>query len=362
MTLAQPHPGRPSAAPGHEANMADVARRAGVSVATVSRALRDVAGVSEATRARVRAVAAELAYVVSPAASSLSSRATRRVAVVVPRIDVWYYASMLGVLERELRAAGLDVLLYQVDGQAQRSRFVEQLPARRKVDAVVLVSLPLTPEEVERLASMMGAPVVIAGGRLGRHPAVFADDHAIAALAVGHLADHGHRRVAMIRTDDTDGTVWSPDLERTRGYHDTVSALGLDDDPTLLATVNYSPDAGAVAMHRLLDRDDPPTAVFAYSDEIAVGALSAMYARGVRVPEDVSIIGVDGHPTAALFGLDTVDQDVAGQAREAGAVVAGLLPPAGEHRERPGVVVPHRLVVRGSTAAPRTGPIAGVSG
>ena len=106
------------------ANMADVARLAGVSIATVSRALRDVPGVGESTRRRVREVADQLSYVVSPEASSLSRRETGRVAVVMPRMDVWFYSMLLGGLERGLRAEGMDVLVYQVPGPAERGGFV----------------------------------------------------------------------------------------------------------------------------------------------------------------------------------------------------------------------------------------------
>ena len=118
-------PRPPSGAP---ANMADVARVAGVSIATVSRALRDVPGVGDATRDRVRKVAEELSYVISPEASSLSRRETGRVAVVMPRIDVWFYSTMLSGLERALRSEGIDVLVYQVDGPSERGAFVRDLP------------------------------------------------------------------------------------------------------------------------------------------------------------------------------------------------------------------------------------------
>ena len=97
--------------------------------------------------------------------------------MVVPRIDIWFYSTMLASIERTLRAADLDVLVYQVDGEEQRSRFFEQLPARRKVDAAVLIALPLLEREEERL-DLLGVEVVVAGGRLRDHPNVEVDDHA----------------------------------------------------------------------------------------------------------------------------------------------------------------------------------------
>src|SRR5262245_29172734 len=115
--------------------MSDVAREAGVSIATVSRALRGVPGVGQPTRDRIREIADRLSYVVSPEASALSRGRTGRVAVVVPRLDAWFYSAMLASMAPVLRQADMDMLVYQVEGEEQRTRFLRDLPARRKVDA-----------------------------------------------------------------------------------------------------------------------------------------------------------------------------------------------------------------------------------
>ena len=326
--------------------MTDVARHAGVSVATVSRALRQVGGVSAETRARVRQVATELSYVISPEASGLSRQSTGRVAVVVPRMDTWFYATMLAAIEHQLRQADLDVLLYHIDGPAQRSQFLHELPARRKVDAIIIVALPLPPDQAARL-ELMGVEVVVAGGRLRDYPCVHTDDFAIGTLAVGHLADLGHTRIAMIRTSDTDGTEWFSDIERVRGYRTVLADRGLPQRPEYLVSVPYTGAAGREGMLRLLALDEPPTAVFAYSDEIGLGALSALRDRGISVPEQISLVGVDGHPMGALFGLDTVTQVVHDQGRQAGDMVLSLL--RRQPQETHEVITPFGLVLRGST-------------
>jgi DNA-binding LacI/PurR family transcriptional regulator len=329
--------------------MADVAERAGVSIATVSRALRDVPGVSGATRERIRSLAEELSYVVSPEASRLSRRETGRVAVVVPRIDIWFYSAMLAGIEQVLRDAELDVLVYQVDGEAQRSKFFRDLPARRKVDAVVLIALPLLADEEGRLA-VLGVEVIVAGGRLRDYPHVRVDDHQVALTACRHLIDLGHTRIGMIRTGDTDGTRWSSDVERTRGYREALAAAGIPRRDDYVVTRPFGVSAGADGVDLLLALPDPPTAVFGYSDEIAVSALHRLRARGVRVPGDMSVIGVDGHPLAELFGLTTVVQRVDDQARLTGEMVLRRL------REDPhgdqSVVLEPELSVRSTTAAP----------
>jgi LacI family repressor for deo operon, udp, cdd, tsx, nupC, and nupG len=342
--------GDPMATASQDVNMADVAARAGVSIASVSRALRGAPGVGEATRSRILDLAAELSYVVSPEASRLAGGSTNRVALVVPRMELWFYAHTVAVLERELRAADLDVLLYVLDGPEERSRFFRDLPTRRKVDAVVVVALPLLGNEAARLADL-GVHVVVAGGKLLDHPRVCVDDLAIARLAVTHLTDLGHRRIAMIRVGDPDQDAhWSADEDRVRGYRDGLAAAGLEAVDDLVVTVPFDTSAGAVGMAELLTRRSRPTAVLAFSDEIAIGALCLLQREGLRVPEDMSVLGIDDHPLAALFDLTTVRQHVTVQAQKAAETAIRLL--SGEPPLDESVVIPHELVVRGTTAPP----------
>jgi len=329
--------------------MADVARHAGVSIATVSRALRGVPGVSQPTRERIRQIAHDLSYVISPEASALSRGQTGRVAIVLPQLDAWFYGAMLASMAPVLRDAELDMLVYEVDGEEQRSRFLRELPARRKADAVILTALPMTQAEVERL-DLIGVRVVVVGGEVREFPRVQVDDFEVGRIAVQHLVDLGHRRVAMIRTNDVDGTTWSADLLRVRAWRETLATAGLEAPDELLVSEPYGVDAGARAMARLLALPAPPTAVFAYSDELAFAAVAHLRAQGVRVPEDVSVIGVDGHPLGELLDVSTVDQDVAGQGRLAAELAARLVTGAGAGHVSDVRVTP-RLVQRGSTRA-----------
>lgn len=341
-----PTPGRAGAI-----NMADVAAKAGVSISTVSRALRDVPGVHPRTRERIRGVADELAYVVSPEASRLSRRETGRVAVVVPKIDMWFYSAMLAGVETVLRAADLDVLVYQVDGEAQRSRFFRDLPARRKVDAVVLIALPVLEQEERRL-ELLGVEVIVAGGLLRDYPHVRVDDHGVALLACGHLLELGHTRIAMLRTGDTEGTRWSSDVERTRGYRDALANAGLLFREEYLVTEPFGVHAGADGVDALLGLPDPPTAVFCYSDEIGFSALYRLLQRGVRVPDELSLVGVDDHPMAEIFGLTTVVQRVGEQARLAAEMALGRV--RKDAVVEMSVVLEPELVERSTTAPPAT--------
>ncbi|MDQ4115334.1 MAG: LacI family transcriptional regulator [Actinomycetota bacterium] len=327
-------------------NLADVARLAGVSPATASRALSDQPHVAPSTRERVWQVARELEYVVSPEASRLAGGSTGRVAVVVPHLSRWYFGAVLEGLEGELRAAALDLLLYRVGDAEDRAAFFTELPARRKADAVVLVGFAVDDAERDRL-ERIGVQIVAAGSRVASYPSVRIDEHAAGRQAVDHLIHIGHRRIAMIADYDPEQRDTERD-GRSSAYHAALADAGLPADDLVL-TVRWGVDEGAEAMGTLLGRSSPPTAVYAHSDEVALGALRTLRRAGLRVPDDVSVIGVDDHPLAALTDLSTVGQDPAGQGAIAGRmVVAGL---RGEAFE-PTVVVPTRLVVRGSTGPP----------
>jgi DNA-binding LacI/PurR family transcriptional regulator len=334
--------------------MADVARHAGVSSATVSRALRDVPGVSADTRRRIKRLADQLSYVVSPEASRLSGGTTGRVAVVVPTINLWFFATMLAGIEGILRDADMDVLIYHVDGSVDRRKFFERLPARRKADAVVVITLPVPPEEARRL-DLMGVEIVIAGGQLLDYPCVQIDDIEVAYQAVSHLRGLGHERIGMIRTSDAEGTVWAADRLRSMGFVSAMADSGLEVSPELMVRVPWGPEGGARAMQQLLSVREPPTAVFAYSDEVAMGALRTLRRARVSIPEQISIVSVDDHPMAEVNDLTTVHQAVEEQGEIAARMVLDLLdgkPVTDSHR-----TIPTYLVVRGSTAPPRPSPI-----
>ena len=330
-------------------SLADVARLAGVSSATASRALNDSYGVAPATRQRVLQVAERAAYVVSPEASRLAGGATRRVALVVPHVERWYFGAMVGGLEAGLSDAGLDVLLYHVGDASDRRRFFERLPARRKVDAVVVVAFPVAGQERQRL-ELMGVAVVAAGVQDALYPHVGIDEQNAGRQAVNHLLQLRHRKIAMIAANDPDQPGWPPRQGRSDAYYAALREAGVPLDERFVVTVDWGGAQGADAMAQLLSLPEPPTAVYAHSDEVALGAMRTLRRTGLRVPDDVSVVAIDDHPVAGLVDLTTVRQAV----REKGALTAQMLLALlrGEKVDR-AVTVPTRLVVRGSTAPPR---------
>jgi LacI family repressor for deo operon, udp, cdd, tsx, nupC, and nupG len=329
--------------------MADVARRAGVSMATASRALSNHPHVAAGTRARVLAAAEQLSYVISPEASRLAGGVTGRVAVVMPHISRWFFATLLDGLEQVLREAGLDVLLYHIGDAADRRDFFQRLPARRKVDAVAVLGMPVRDDERDRL-ELMGVHIVAAGGQVENYPYVSIDDAAAGRQAVDHLIFLGHRRIGMIALFDPAEPGWPASPGRTLAYRAALADAGLPADPELVVTVAWGGLNGADAMARLLSLRDPPTAVYAHSDEVALGAVCTLRRAGLRIPEDMSVVGIDDHPMAELADLTTVAQPVLEQGVLAGRMLLELLA-GGSGTD--GATVPTRLVVRGSTAPPR---------
>ncbi|MGT2463674.1 LacI family DNA-binding transcriptional regulator [Sinomonas atrocyanea] len=336
-------------------SLADVARHAGVSLSTASRALNDAYGVSAVTRARVLESATALDFVVSPDARRLASGTTGRVAVVVPHIERWFFGQMVSGIERVLSEADFDILLYHVDDAEDRREFLARLPARRKVDAVVVVAFPVGETERERL-ELIGAKIVAAGGQSASYPYVCIDDVNAGRLAMDHLTSLGHRRIAMIAGSDPDQPGWPATPGRSRAYESALDALGVSPDPALVRDVDWNPVNAAKAMADILDAaGEPPTAVYAHSDELAFGVLHTLRHRGYRVPEDISVIGIDNHPLAELLDLTTVAQDVGEQGAAAARLVLQALGRAqAEPGAGPGVVAPVHLVERASTAPPRS--------
>lgn len=335
----------------------DVARRAQVSVATVSRALRGLPNVAPSTRQRVLLAAQELRYVADPSASRLAGGRTQTVGLVVPMLGQWFYTAFYAGVEGVLAAAGYDLQPFALSGRDGLDRFVATLPFRKRVDGLLLVDVPLDPEQLGRVVGA-GTRTVTVGMRAPNAPSLEVDNVGAARLAVGHLTGLGHLRIALIGGADDDPFRFSVPVERTAGYLEALSAAGIERDPALTVPGNFSLEGGAEAMHRLLTLPDPPTAVFACSDEMAIGAMQVARDAGLRVPEDLSIVGFDDHDVSEYLGLTTVRQDVGGQGECAAKLLLDLVAsdggPAAEPRQ---LVQPTRLVVRRTTAPPPAGTV-----
>lgn len=333
------------------ASIEDVARRAGVSIATVSRALRGLPDVATATRDRVLTAAAELNYVASPFAARLASGRTTTVGLVVPFVNRWFFAEVIATVETALRHAGFDLLLYNLGDEDGRARFFEVMPMRKRVDGVLVASLVLDDAEFDALTEL-DRPVGLLGLARPGFLSARIDDVAAARGAVDHLLGLGHRRIGLIGGDTDDPMAFTPPLHRRDGYRDALHAAGVSPDPALELLGYFTVDGGRAAMRRMLALPERPTAVFAESDEMAYGAMREITLAGLRVPDDIAVVGFDDQPLSELADLTTVRQPVAEQALDVTTRLLALIGSEDDESPRdPAVVLPTELVVRGSTVS-----------
>ena len=335
-------------------NIAEVARVTGVSTATVSRALSGRGSVSPTTREKVLTAASELGYVVSQAASTLASGRNRNVGIVVPFLEKWFFVEVLAGAQERLNRAGYDVTLYNLnlDGHGDERREVfENFLLRRRVDAVIAVSLELTDGEIARLHAL-DKPLVGVGGPITGVRTLALDDVRAARLATEHLLGLGHTRIAHIGGDDASDVDFHLPTKRRQGYEEALRAARVTPDPALLTTADFTLPGGYQAAKQLLGAPvgQRPTAIFATSDEMAIGAILAARDLGLVVPRDLSVIGVDDHDLASFFGLTTIAQSP----RHQGALAAESLLAELEPDVHPPIdtVLPFELIVRDSTSRP----------
>lgn len=327
----------------------EVARRADVSVATVSRALRGLPNVAPSTRSRVEQVARDLSYHVDTYASRLATGRSDTVCLAVPNINTWYFGQVAAGVEAVLADAGMDVLLHSVDDAAGRTRLLSgQSSVRRRLDGLILVDVLLTAPEIRTLAGER-VHVVTVGQRTDEFPSVTVDNRGAAAAATRHLVDLGHERVGLIRGSTHTSLPFDVPGHRRQGYVEALLDVGLDYHADLEADGGFSVRGGAEAMAHLMTSARPPTAVFALSDEMAMGALKEARVLGLRVPEDVSVVGFDDHELASVFDLTTVRQDPEWHGAAAGRLLLGL----DDETVGPAHVVGGtRLLVRSTTGPP----------
>lgn len=327
-----------------------VAERAGVSASTVSRALRDVSGVSAATRKRVREAAAELGYVASPSAARLATGRTRTVALVVPVLAKWFFAEIIAAAGQVLSREGYDVLLVELSTPQLRAQFFSAPRLQGRADGVLVAALQLSDDELGCLRSQ-GLEVSLVGSERAGASAVVVDDRAGGRAATRHLLNLGHQRIGFLGIRELPGSTLGgvPPAERLLGYREALAEADLAPDPTLEMRLDNVVTEGQRGMSDLLTLREPPTAVVSASDELACGALATLAGSGLAVPDDVSVVGYDDHEWSRALGLTTVDHGVCDQGRLAAQALLERLTGAAAHVER---IQPH-LVVRRTTAPPR---------
>jgi DNA-binding LacI/PurR family transcriptional regulator len=296
--------------------ISDVARLAGVSKSTASRALSGRGYVSETTRAKVRAVAATLGYVPSTNAASLVTGRTRNIGVVIPYLHRWFFAEVLEGIQSALLAPGLDLTLYDANpGTDDRRLIFEDFLARKRFDGLIAVGLEPEDHELERLLQI-GRPVVSVVGSDSDPAVIGIDDEDAARRATHHLTALGHRRIAFIGGGG--GDRWTRvDRRRLDGYHTAMSESGLAAQARHVPSDVTLPGGYAAAVDLLGTARARPTGLVAVCDEVAIGAIIAARRLGLGVPGDLSVVGIDDHEYAEMFALTTLQQVPREQGRAA---------------------------------------------
>lgn len=329
----------------------EVARAAGVSPRTVSNVVNGYRHVAPHTRARVQAVIDALGYRTNAAARSLRTGRTGMLGLVVPALDQPYFAELARAVVREATAAGFTVVVDQTDGDPEREReLLRRGPRAAAFDGLVLSPLALTADDLR--AADPDRPVVLLGERTAGTVVdhVHIDNVAAAREATAHLLRTGRRRVAAIGLQPEDGG--RTGHQRAEGFALALADAGLTPDPALLRRADaYDRATGHAVMSELLALPEPPDAVFCFSDVLAVGALRACLTRGVRVPQDVALMGFDDVEEVRYVtpALSSVRPDREAIARVAVERLLARVGRGGDGGPAQDVTVPHALVLREST-------------
>ncbi|WP_460993020.1 LacI family DNA-binding transcriptional regulator [Sinomonas soli] len=339
-----PAPSSPQ--PPRPATQADVAREVGVSRTLVSFAFRNAPGVSEETRHAIFEAARRLGYRPNRIAADLARKHATTIGLHLLDLHNEVYADIFAGVREALEGSGVRVILSVGDvrgrGGADPGDEVGSLLEAR-VGVVIAATLTGTDASVREAAAAV--PIVSVARRIEGVDSVYSDDAAGARAATGHLLDLGHTRIVHLT-----GPHWEGHTERQRAYRERMHDAGLP--PRVLAAPEFTFEAAQAAAARILDSPDRPTAVFAHNDQLALGVREAAADLGLRVPEDLSVVGYDDSRIARLAGirLTSVDLDAHELGAAAGAAaLARLADPSAPAVDRCSAP---RLVVRTSTAPP----------
>jgi DNA-binding LacI/PurR family transcriptional regulator len=334
------------------ATMKHVAARAGVSIKTVSNVVNDSHRVAPETRLRVQAAIDELGFVPNATARSLRSGRSGVVALALPELDAPYFAELAQHVVEAARDRGWTVLVDATGGHAEQERVAASGIRPQLIDGLIFSPLALRAGDLPDAGA--GPPTVLLGERVtdAAVDLVTVDNHAVAATAVEHLAGLGRRRIAAVGAQTTETGVTA--RLRLEGYRQGLVRAGLPCDEALVVqAASWHRPEGAAGARALLGAVGGIDAIVCFNDLLALGVLRALADAGVRVPDDVAVVGVDDVEDGRYSrpSLTTVALDKAQIARTAVELLAARLAGARDAPPR-AVVAGHRLVVRESTAGP----------
>ncbi|WP_298032552.1 LacI family DNA-binding transcriptional regulator [uncultured Dysosmobacter sp.] len=316
----------------------DIAEKSGVSVSTVSRVLNDHPDVSEANRARVMAVVRELHYVPNSSARDLVRPQPDAIGLVVRGVGNPFYTAVIRAIEQAVRAAGYTLVLHQIHTEDNEVPAAASLARAKKLRGLILLGgcFDYTPERIAALdVPFVCCSFTNSFGTLERtaYSSVSIDDQAEARRAVAHLIERGHRRIAILLDSTCDHSI---SQLRYRGYCQALEEAGIPLDRELVEeTSDFDMAAAYSGTARLLKRRPDLTGLFAISDSMAVAAMKALHDGGKRVPEDCSVIAIDGIDISAYMipTLTTLIQPQEELGEKAVRLLLDLIEGTGENRQ-----------------------------
>ncbi len=331
------------------ATIHDVAKLAGVGIGTVSSVLNNSRPVSEETRRKVLEAIEKLDFVPNPSGRRLSMGKTHTIAVIITYFTLASQFERLRGVMSVIAESDYDINLFAIETIPQRNKVFQTVPRRGRVDGLLIFSIHPTKEDLRRIRQQK-IPVVLVEGYHPELSHIFLDDMAGARQAVEHLIGLGHQKIAYI--SDYLDDLFSSGFNRNRymGYCQALEAAGLPVRPEYHRQGWHTRENGRQMALELLNLPDPPTAIFCFSDEFALGVLEAARDMNLRVPEDLSVVGYDDIELARFAQLTTVRQHLF----ESGVQGVELLFEAIENPDAPikEIQLPTELVVRQTTAPP----------
>jgi LacI family transcriptional regulator len=330
----------------------DVAHKAGVGLATVSRVINNSPLVSDSTRKRVSDVIAELNYSPSPTARRLSLGKTHAIAVIAPFFTRPAFVERLRGVENTIAETPYDLVIYNVENIEKRDLYFRKVPRAERADGVLIISLPPHDEDVPLLARSE-IPIVLVDAN---HPSltalnrVIVDDVRGGRVATQHLIDLGHQRIGYISDPLESPFNFTASFDRYRGYRQALEAAGLPFREVYHGVGDHGRADARFLATQILTLPEPPTAIFAASDTQAMGVLEAARDLDLRVPQDLSVVGYDDIEVAEYLRLTTIRQLLFESGQRGVRLLLQMLEAPTE--EPICEVLPTELVVRGTTAPP----------
>ena len=325
----------------------DVAKKANVSISTVSRVINDSKPVSDEIKKRVLEVIRETGYTPNPVARSLVMKKSRTIGVIVPDIASSYVGEVLNAMEEIAKAYAYEIILCNSYGEKEQELKYLNLLNSKQVEGIIFITYQLT-EEHKNFINMNKMPVVMVNRKTQEDDNIYSVtvDHFDASYEMTkYLIELGHKRIALIRNGTTKEIFG---IDQLKGYQKALDEGSLKYDETLIFDGYFQAEKAYEAVQHMIDTKNVPTAIFATADDMAIGAMNALYDNGYSIPEDVSVVGFYDTKMSSLFRpkLTTIKQPI----YDMGAVAIRLLIKLikGEEVADNMMLLPHELIVRDS--------------